>query len=69
VAVIESGHETEMEHGKGLGLWPVNWIVTHYGGSFQLTADNGTVAQLRLPAITDEQTIEDVARKPTGLLR
>jgi PAS domain S-box-containing protein len=69
VAVIESGHETQMEHGKGLGLWLVNWIVTHYGGSFQLTADDGTVAQLRLPAIADEQAVEDVARKPTALLR
>jgi len=70
VAVVEAGQETPLEHGKGLGLWLVNWVVTQYGGSFQLSADDdGTVATLRLPAIEVDQSVEDAARRPTALLR
>ena len=69
VAVVESGQETPLEHGKGLGLWLVNWVVTQYGGSFQLAVDDGTVARLRLPAVEDGQSIEAAARRPTALLR
>ncbi len=69
VAVVESGQETPLEHGKGLGLWLVNWVVTQYGGSFQLSVEDGTVATLRLPALTDDQLVEDVVRRPTALLR
>jgi len=69
VAVVESGQETPLEHGKGLGLWLVNWVVTQYGGSFQLSADDGTVATLRLPAIDPGQSVTDAARRPTALLQ
>jgi len=69
VAVIEAGHETPLEHGTGLGLWLVNWVVTQYGGSFQLSVDDGTVATLRLPAIGAEQSVEDASRRPTALLQ
>jgi len=69
VAVVEAGQETPLEHGKGLGLWLVNWVVTQYGGSFQLSADDGTVATLRLPAIESGQSVTDVARRPTALLQ
>ncbi|WP_324760314.1 PAS domain S-box protein [Haloarcula montana] len=67
--VVETGEETELQHGKGLGLWLVNWTATRYGGSFQITDEGGTVATLRLPAITDDQTVEAVARRPTVLFR
>ncbi|WP_277542685.1 PAS domain S-box protein [Haloarcula laminariae] len=69
VAVVEAGQETPLEHGKGLGLWLVNWIVTQYGGSFQLSADDGTVATLRLPVVEADQSVEDAARRPTALLQ
>jgi PAS domain S-box-containing protein len=69
VAVVESGQETPLEHGKGLGLWLVNWVVTQYGGSFQLSVEEGTVATLRLPAVEDGQSVEAAARRPTALLR
>ncbi|SEN39282.1 PAS domain S-box-containing protein [Halorientalis persicus] len=71
-AMITQGEETALEHGSGLGLWLVNWIVTRYGGSFQVRpreADDGTVATVRVPAIADDQSIEDVARPPTVLFR
>ena len=68
VAVVDAGQETPLEHGKGLGLWLVNWVATQYGGSFQLSAEDGTVATLRLPAIVDGQSVETAARRPTALL-
>ena len=67
--VVETGEETDLQHGKGLGLWLVNWTATRYGGSFQVAGDDGTVATLRLPAITDDQSVEAVARRPTVLFR
>ncbi|WP_254273020.1 PAS domain S-box protein [Haloarcula marina] len=67
--VVETGEETPLQHGTGLGLWLVNWIVTQYGGSFQLAGDDGTVATLRLPAIEDGQSVADAARRPTVLFR
>ncbi|WP_121821971.1 PAS domain-containing protein [Halostella salina] len=69
-AVIESGRETPLEHGTGLGLWLVNWIATRYGGSFQTEAtDDGTVATVRLPAIAADESVEDAAKPPTTLFR
>jgi len=68
VAVVEAGQETPLEHGTGLGLWLVNWVATHYGGSFRLTGEDGTVATLRLPAIGADQSVADVVRRPTALL-
>jgi PAS domain S-box-containing protein len=68
--VISKGQESALEHGSGLGLWLVNWIVTRYGGSFQIRGDDdGTVATVRLPAIEAGQSVADVARSPTVLFR
>ena len=69
-AVVEAGSESPLEHGSGLGLWFVNWVVTRYGGSFQITphdGDDGTTATVRLPAADSETDIESVARGPTTL--
>ena len=71
-AVIERGEETQLEHGSGLGLWLVNWVVTRYGGSCQVhTAEDtgGTRVTLRLPAIEADTPVEDAARPPTVLFR
>ncbi|WP_135305764.1 PAS domain S-box protein [Haloarcula amylovorans] len=68
-AVVQAGEETPLQHGTGLGLWLVNWIVTRYGGSFQIGGEDGTVATLRLPAIGDDQSVADAARRPTVLFR
>jgi PAS domain S-box-containing protein len=71
-AVVAKGQETELEHGSGLGLWLVNWIVTRYGGSFQVerrTDAPGTVATVRLPGIAADERVEAVERGPTVLFR
>ncbi|RXK50372.1 PAS domain S-box protein [Halorientalis pallida] len=70
--MIAEGKETALEHGSGLGLWLVNWIVTRYGGSFQIRPrenGDGNVATVRLPAIDDDQSVDAVARRPTVLFR
>jgi PAS domain S-box-containing protein len=70
--MIANGEETPLEHGSGLGLWLVNWIVTRYGGSFRIEAvddGEGSVATIRLPAIGEEATVEEAARPPTVLSR
>jgi PAS domain S-box-containing protein len=69
--VIASGNETALQHGSGLGLWLVNWIVTRYGGSFRIgaAADGGTTATIRLPGIDADESVASVARRPTVLFR
>jgi PAS domain S-box-containing protein len=71
-AAVASGEESRIEHGAGFGLWLVNWIVTRYGGSFQIRAvegDDGSVATVRLPGVGPDTTVEDAARPPTVLFR
>jgi PAS domain S-box-containing protein len=54
LAVIETGEETALEHGSGLGLWLVAWGVASLGGEvcFETDAD-GTTVVLELPAATE----------------
>ena len=69
-AVVESGTESPLEHGSGLGMWFVNWVVTRYGGAFQIASRddaNGTVATIRLPAAGADDDVLAVARRPTTL--
>lgn len=51
-AVLSGASETPLEHGSGLGLWIVNWIVSISGG--QLDVDTGercrTTVTVSLPA-------------------
>ncbi|TKX80975.1 PAS domain S-box protein [Halorubrum sp. SD626R] len=71
-AVVEAGQESPLKHGSGLGLWFVNWVVTRYGGSFQVAARDGpdvtgTVATVRIPAVGPEQDVDAAARRLTIL--
>ncbi len=52
VDVLEKGHETELEHASGLGLWLVNWIVTESGGEveFRENEPEGSIVVIRLSA-------------------
>ena len=58
VNVLERGYETPLEHGSGLGLWIVNWIVTESGGgiSFDENDPRGSVVTLRFEAESDAET-------------
>lgn len=51
--VLEAGRETPLEHGSGLGLWLVNWIVTGLGGEVTTTVDDGTTVTVQLSPASD----------------
>jgi signal transduction histidine kinase len=48
--VLESGTETQLEHGQGIGLWLVTWAVTQLGGalSFSEREPSGSIVTVRL---------------------
>ena len=48
-SVLESGDESALKHGSGLGLWLVNWLVLQCGGTLSIDADDGTTVTLRVP--------------------
>ncbi|WP_302080519.1 ATP-binding protein [Salinibaculum rarum] len=48
---IEMGEETAIDHGSGIGLWLIHWIVVSFGGEIQIDENDpaGSVVTLRLP--------------------
>jgi C4-dicarboxylate-specific signal transduction histidine kinase len=46
--LLRGGTETALNHGDGLGLWLVNWIVTDLGGTLDVTVDDGTTVTVEL---------------------
>lgn len=67
------GRETALDHNLGLGLWITNWIVTKYGGSFQIQRatheETGTVAVVRLPVVSSDESTDVVDARSTTLFR
>lgn len=57
IDVLRMGRETQLNHGDGLGLWLVYWVVTLLGGAIEVDskpAGDGTVITLTLPATTGQ---------------
>ena len=48
-AALTGETETPLEHGTGLGLWLVNWIVTASGGRVAVREGEGTTVELSFP--------------------
>lgn len=60
--VLQNGRETPLEHGSGLGLWLVTWIVEDAGGAVEfVTDDSGTTTTITLP-LFDRET--DLTERP-----
>lgn len=55
--VIETGKESPLEHGLGLGLWLAHWVVEVSGGalSFEANEARGTVVTAEVAAIEDKR--------------
>lgn len=51
-AVLTAGRETDLNHGIGIGLWLVNWLVTACGGEvdFERSARGGSEVVMSVPA-------------------
>ena len=47
--VLQTGTETQLVHGSGLGLWSAYWVATSHGGTMDVDADDGTRVTLTLP--------------------
>lgn len=55
-AVLESVEQSQLHHGRGLGIWVVQWIVTRLGGTLSFDADSsGTVVTVQLPRSDNER--------------
>ena len=48
--VLERGEEKPLEHGNGIGLWIVYWVVEHSDAAVSLeTGTDGTTVSVELP--------------------
>ncbi|MFP4626517.1 MAG: ATP-binding protein, partial [Natronomonas sp.] len=63
VAVLETGTETPLAHGTGLGLWLTHWIVTSQDGHVDATVtDDGTTMTISVPRTPDMDVHQQVAQ-------
>jgi len=51
VTTVTAGEETSLQHGSGIGLWIVHWIVTRYGGELEFDGgeEAGSLVRIKLP--------------------
>ena len=46
---IESGRETDLRHGRGLGLWQLRWSVDTFNGELSFDTTEGTTVRITIP--------------------
>jgi signal transduction histidine kinase len=49
---LDSGTETPLQHGTGLGLWQLKWAVTTIGGELSIETTDGTTVQFTVPDLS-----------------
>ncbi|MFB6227217.1 MAG: PAS domain S-box protein, partial [Halobacteriales archaeon] len=49
LAPIEAGTETNLRHGRGLGLWQLRWGVDKLNGELSFDTDGGTTIRITVP--------------------
>ncbi len=61
VRAVESGRETALEHGSGLGLWVIEWAAGALGADVEYATrePRGTRVTARVPLINDEAGADD----------
>ncbi|WP_436907607.1 PAS domain S-box protein [Halosimplex marinum] len=53
LAALERGAETPLDHGSGVGLWLVEWVVAKSGGDLSFDTDGGTRVTVRFDRADD----------------
>jgi len=61
--VLQTGTETQLVHGSGLGLWSVYWIVTGQEGAIEIETERGTTVRLSLPSEVKRPASEPQVRR------
>jgi len=61
--VLEDGEETPLNHGSGLALLLVNWIIASIGGEISVFCDSGTTIVIELPEPTETSLIQKRRRE------
>jgi len=51
---LAAGTETDLQHGRGLGLWQLKWGVDALNGDLAFETDAGTTVRIELPALGDD---------------
>jgi sensor histidine kinase regulating citrate/malate metabolism len=46
---IETGTETNLRHGRGLGLWQLRWSVDKLNGELSFDTTDGTTVRITIP--------------------
>jgi PAS domain S-box-containing protein len=46
---IETGTETNLQHGRGLGLWQLRWCVDKLNGELSFDTSSGTTVRIAIP--------------------
>ena len=49
LATLRSGTETDLRHGRGLGLWQLRWGVDELSGTLAFDTDDGTTVDITVP--------------------
>ncbi|AUX09006.1 PAS domain S-box [Halalkaliarchaeum desulfuricum] len=68
--VLESGTETQLEHGSGLGLWLVKWGAEMAGGTVEFAENDptGAIVTVEVPVEPSPESADPWARIPTDAL-
>jgi len=49
LAPVDAGTETDLEHGRGLGLWQLKWGIEKLNGDLSFETGDGTTVRIRVP--------------------
>jgi nitrogen fixation/metabolism regulation signal transduction histidine kinase len=64
--VLTEGEETDLEHGSGLGLWLVNWVVERSGGRLTFADDETDGAVVSIDRRQADDTVGSHFRRASG---
>jgi len=56
---LAAGTETDLQHGRGLGLWQLKWGVDALNGDLAFETDAGTTVRIELPALGDDSSTDN----------